>query len=121
MTKTIKTVHLYCPTSKKSADNVVISPFHTIEQVLQGVRLAVSSKYAALYTVDAKPIASVEALEDDQRVLVAVTLAEVMLPDAQPGFVLYDGEEGHQVDPDVEGFGEAWEVCTHLVSRIGTE
>ena len=113
MTKSMKTVHLYCPTSKKSADNVAISPFHTLEQVLQGVRLAVCSKYAALYTVEAKPIVSVEALEDDQRVLVAITAAEIMLPDAPPDFVLYNGEEGDRVNPDVEGFGEAWEVLTH--------
>lgn len=112
-----KTVHLYSPTNKKTVDGLVVSPYQNIEQVLQGVRLAFSVKYAALYTVDAKPIASVETLHDDQRVLVAVTPSERMLPDAPEEFVLYNGEEGDEVSPDVEGSEQAWEV-SHFPIRI---
>lgn len=108
-----KTVQLYCPSNNKTVDRFVISPYQTFEQVLQGIRLAVETRHAALYTVVAKPIASVETIESDQRILVAVTTSERMLPDAPLGYVLYDGEEGHDIDPNIEGFGQPWEVCSH--------
>lgn len=91
-------------------DHFVISPYATNEQVLKGVRLAFNIKYAALYTVNAKPVTDVQSLQEDQRILVAAASTERMLPDAPPGFVLYDGEEGDSVDPDVEGYGQEWDV-----------
>jgi hypothetical protein len=36
-----------------------------------------------------------------------------MLPDAPPEWVLYDGEEGDDVDPDIEGYGQEWDVSIH--------
>ncbi|KAH9864087.1 hypothetical protein J1614_010020 [Plenodomus biglobosus] len=110
MTKTAKTISLYAPTTKLTVSDLVISPYQSLDQVLPGVRLAVNSKYAALYTVDAKPIASVEALEDGQRVLVAVTKGEIMLPDAAAGFVVYSGEERDDVGVEVEGGWGDWDV-----------
>ncbi|KAF2849909.1 hypothetical protein T440DRAFT_451629 [Plenodomus tracheiphilus IPT5] len=122
MAKTAKTISLYTPVTKLTVPDLVISPYQTFDQVLQGVRLAINSKYAALYTVDAKSIASVEALEDDQRVLVAVSKEEVMLPDAVAGFVVYCGEEGDDVGVEVEGGWGDWddltdrEKCDHITS-----
>ncbi|KAI8935251.1 hypothetical protein NX059_007840 [Plenodomus lindquistii] len=122
MAKPPKTISLYVPTTKLTVPQIVISPYQTIEQVLQGVRLAVNSKYAALYTVDARPIASVDVLEDEQRVLVAVSKSEVMLPDAVAGFVVYCGEEGDDVGVEVEGGWGDWddltdhEKCDHITS-----
>lgn len=105
-----KTVQLHCPSTNATVDNFVITPYQAFDQVIQGVRLAFESKHAALYTVDAKCIVSVETIHDDQRILVAVSRSERILPDAPPSYVLYDGEEGDDVDPNVEGFGQPWEV-----------
>lgn len=88
----------------------MVAPYATNEQILQGVRLALNIKHAALYTIGAKPVTDAHSLQEDQRVLVAAAPAEQMLPDAPPGFVLYNGEEGDEVDPDVEGAGQGWEV-----------
>ncbi|KAI5371543.1 hypothetical protein J4E82_009780 [Alternaria postmessia] len=99
-------VQLYCPSKKKTVDNFVFGAFQNLDQVLQGVRLALDIKYAALYTVEARPIYEPSALEDDQRILVAASAEETMLPDAPPGWVLYHGEEGDDVDPDTEGYGQ---------------
>ncbi|CAN9083597.1 unnamed protein product [Alternaria alternata] len=101
-------VQLYCPSKKKTVDNFVFGAFQNLDQVLQGVRLALDIKYAALYTVEARPIYEPSALEDDQRILVAASAEETMLPDAPPGWVLYHGEEGDDVDPDTEGYGQEW-------------
>jgi hypothetical protein len=49
-------VQLYCPSKKKTVDNFVFGAFQNLDQVLQGVRLALDIKYAALYTVEARPI-----------------------------------------------------------------
>jgi hypothetical protein len=103
-------IQLYCPSTKRTIDGFVVGAFQTLDQVLQGVRLALDIKYAALYTVDAKPINEPSTLQDDQRVLVAITEKEVMLPDALPDWVLYDGEEGDDVNPDMDGFGQEWDV-----------
>ncbi|KAF1845512.1 uncharacterized protein K460DRAFT_416765 [Cucurbitaria berberidis CBS 394.84] len=119
-----KTVQLHCPSSKKTVDNFVISPFQMHEQVLQGIRLRLGINHAALYTVDAKHITNLESLQDDQRILVAATPSEHMLPDAPPDFVLYDGEEGEDVNPEIDGFGQPWEdltereKCDHIQSVV---
>jgi hypothetical protein len=105
-------IQLHCPTNKKTIDGFVIGAYQTPEQVLQGVRLALGIKYAALYTVEAKHVTDPQALQEDQLVLVATTEAEKMLPDAPYGYVLYDGEEGEGIDPDVEGYGQEWEVSS---------
>ncbi|KAH7383177.1 hypothetical protein BKA66DRAFT_559538 [Pyrenochaeta sp. MPI-SDFR-AT-0127] len=117
-----KTVQIHCPSTGQTVDNFIISPFQTHDQVLQGVRLRFDISYAALYTVDAKPISNAQSLQEDQRVLVAAKELEHMLPDAPAGFALYDGEEGDHVDADVEGFGQDWEdltereKCDHIQS-----
>ena len=103
-------VQLYCPSTKKTVDGFVIGAFQNLEQVLQGVRLALDIKYAALYTIEAKPINERSTLEDDERLLIAASEEETMLPDAPPEWVLYDGEEGDDVDPDIEGYGQEWDV-----------
>ncbi|CAO2655999.1 Nn.00g048020.m01.CDS01 [Neocucurbitaria sp. VM-36] len=117
-----KTVQLHCPSTRQSVDNFVVSPFQTHEQVMQGIRLRLGINHAALYTVDAKHITNLESLQEDQRILVAASSLERMLPDAPSGFALYDGEEGEVVDPAVEGFGQPWddlterEKCDHIIS-----
>lgn len=103
-------VQLYCPSTKKTVDGFVIGAFQNLEQVLQGVRLALDIKYAALYTIEAKPINGPSTLEDDERLLIAASEEETMLPDAPSEWVLYDGEEGDDVDPDIEGYGQEWDV-----------
>ncbi|CAN9090202.1 unnamed protein product [Alternaria alternata] len=105
-------VQLYCPSKKKTVDNFVFGAFQNLDQVLQGVRLALDIKYAALYTVEARPIYEPSALEDDQRILVAASAEVTMLPDAPPGWVLYHGEEGDDVDPDTEGYGQEWDTLS---------
>ncbi|KAF1946067.1 hypothetical protein EJ02DRAFT_367836 [Clathrospora elynae] len=115
-------VQLHCPSNKKTVSGFVIGAYQSPEQVLQGVRLAVGTNYAALYTVDAKYIPDPHSLHEDQRVLVAATQSERMLPDAPQGYILYDGEEGEDVDTDVECFGQPWEDlteserCAHITS-----
>lgn len=107
-------IQLYCPSNRTTVDDFVIAPYATNEQVLQGVRLAVGIKYAALYNTDAKAITDVHSLQENNRVLVAASPEEQMLPDAPLGFVLYSGEEGDDVDLDVEGAGQPWEVRQRL-------
>lgn len=104
-------VQLHCPSTSKTLDNFVIGAYQKPEQVLQGVRLALDLKFAALYTVDAKPISDPsKTLQDDERVLVATSATEIMLPDAAYGYAMYAGEEGEDVDIDVEGYGMDWQV-----------
>ncbi|KAL1801470.1 hypothetical protein ACET3X_001812 [Alternaria dauci] len=115
-------VQLYCPSTRKTVDKFIIGAFQNLDQVLQGVRLALDLKYAALYTIEAKPIYEPSALEDDERILVAASAEETMLPDAPPEWILYHGEEGDDVDPDTEGYGQEWdtlsdhEKCLHITS-----
>ncbi|KAI4950107.1 hypothetical protein J4E91_004763 [Alternaria rosae] len=107
-------VQLHCPSTKKTVDDFVVSPFTTLEQVLPSVRLALDLKYAAIYTTEAKPITEPSNLQEDQRVLVAASATEIILPDSPSESVLYDGEEGDDVDPDVECYGLGWdELCDH--------
>ncbi|KAG9188982.1 hypothetical protein G6011_05850 [Alternaria panax] len=105
-------VKLYFPSTKKTVDNFIIGAFQNLDQVLQGVRLALGIKYAALYTTDAKPIYEPGSLDNDDRVLVAASAKETMLPDAPPEWVLYDGEEGDDVDPNTEGYGQEWDTLS---------
>ncbi|KAE8837394.1 hypothetical protein PTNB85_04729 [Pyrenophora teres f. teres] len=115
-------VQLYCPSNKKTVDGFVIGAYQKPEQVLQGVRLALGIKHAALYTVDAKAVGDPHSLQEDQRVLVAARETEKMLPDAPYSYVLYDGEEGEDVGPDTEGCEQEWddlsdyEKCAHIWS-----
>lgn len=103
-------VQLYCPSTNRTIDDFVIGAFQQPEQVLQGVRLALDIKHAALFTVEAKPIPDPHSLHEDQRVLVAASQDEKMLPDAPYGYVRYDGEEMGDIDQDVEGYGLDWQV-----------
>lgn len=116
------TIQLHCPSRKRTIDNFVISPFQSNDQILQGIRIALQISYAGLYTVDAKAITKLDSLQQDQRVLVAATQDERMLPDSPPDFVFYDGQEGDDVDPDLDGYGQSWESlserekCDHIMS-----
>ncbi|USP81580.1 uncharacterized protein yc1106_08854 [Curvularia clavata] len=102
-------VQLYCPSTNKTIDDFVIGAYQSPGQVLQGVRLALDIKHAALYTIEAKPISDPHSLQEDQRVLVATSKDEIMLPDAPYGYVRYDGEEMGDIDPDLEGYGLDWQ------------
>jgi len=106
-------VQLHCPSTKKTVEDFFITPFQSLEQVLPSVRLAFDIKYAALYTTEAKRIMDSSTLREDQRVLVAASASETMLPDSPSEWVLYDGEEGDDVDPYVECFGLPWDVSIH--------
>jgi len=106
-------VQLHCPSTKKTVEDFFITPFQSLEQVLPSVRLAFDIKYAALYTTKAKRIMDSSTLREDQRVLVAASASETMLPDSPSEWVLYDGEEGDDVDPYVECFGLPWDVSIH--------
>lgn len=116
------TIQLHCPSRKRTIDNFVISPFQSNDQILQGIRIALQIPYAGLYTVDAKAITKFDSLQEDQRVLVAAAADERMLPDSPPDFVLYDGQEGDDIDPDLDGYGQSWESlserekCDHIMS-----
>ncbi|KAH7396510.1 hypothetical protein DE146DRAFT_39868 [Phaeosphaeria sp. MPI-PUGE-AT-0046c] len=116
------TIQLHCPSRKRTIDNFVISPFQSNDQILQGIRIALQVPYAVLYTVDAKAITKLDGLQEDQRVLVAATANERMLPDSPPDFVFYDGQEGDDIDPDFDGYGQSWESlserekCEHITS-----
>ncbi|KAI4656732.1 uncharacterized protein J4E78_006623 [Alternaria triticimaculans] len=115
-------VQLYCPSTKKTVEEFFVSPFTTLEQFLPSVRLALNLKYAAIYTTEAKPITEPSTLQEDQRVLVAASATEVMLPHSPSEWVLYDGEEGDDVDPNVECYGLGWvelcdlDKCLHITS-----
>ncbi|EUC41786.1 hypothetical protein COCMIDRAFT_8540 [Bipolaris oryzae ATCC 44560] len=121
-------IQLHCPSTSKTLDNFVIGAYQKPEQVLQGVRLALDLKFAALYTVDAKPISDPsKTLQDNERVLVAASATETMLPDAAYGYAMYAGEEGEDVDIDVEGYGMDWqdlidrEKAAHILSLVETK
>jgi hypothetical protein len=117
-----KSIQLHCPSTKRTVGNFVISPFQTNEQIFHSIRLAFEIPYAALYTVDAKAITKLDSVQDDQRILVAASREERMLPDSLPGFEFYDGQEGNDVDLDLDGYGQSWETlserekCDHIMS-----
>ena len=113
-------VQLYCPSTKKTVEGFFVTPFQTLEQVLPSVRLALNLKYAAIYTIEAKPITEPSTLQEDQRVLVAASASETMLPDSPSEWVLYDGEEGDDVGMNVECYGLEWIVsirCYFSISK----
>jgi hypothetical protein len=93
-------VQLHCPSTKQTIDVHVIGAHQTPAAVVKAVQLALGLKYAALYTPEAKPIADPKTLDEGSRVLVAAGEDEKMLPDAAPGWVRYEGEEGADVDQD---------------------
>jgi hypothetical protein len=111
-----KTIQLHCPSTKRTVDGFVISPFQSHDQILQGVRLALQIPYAGLHAVDAKPITKLDLLHEDQRVLVAAAKDELMLPDSPAEYEFYDGQEGEDVDLDLgewEDLSEE-EKCAHV-------
>lgn len=116
------TIQLHCPSRKRTIDNFVISPFQANDQILQGIRIALQIPFAGLFTVDAKAITKLDSLQQDQRILVAAAADERMLPDSPPDFVFYDGQEGNDIDPDLDGYGQSWESlsererCDHIMS-----
>lgn len=97
-----KCIQLHCPSTGDTIDDFIITPYQTNTQILQTVRNRFGIPYAGLYNIDAKPITHLQAVEDSIRVLVAASESEEILPDAPVEFVLYDGEEGEDVDPDAE-------------------
>jgi hypothetical protein len=117
-----KSIQLHCPSTKRTVDKFVISPFQTNEQIFSSIRLAFEIPHAALYTVDAKPITKLDSVQDDQRILVAASREERMLPDSLPGFEYYEGQEGNEVDLDLAGYGQTWDTlddrdkCDHIMS-----
>jgi hypothetical protein len=117
-----KSIQLHCPSTKRTVDKFVISPFQTNEQIFSSIRLAFEIPHATLYTVDAKPITKLDSVQDDQRILVAASREERMLPDSLPGFEYYEGQEGNEVDLDLAGYGQTWDTlddrdkCDHIMS-----
>jgi hypothetical protein len=117
-----KTFQLHCPSNRRTVDGFVVTPHQTNDRILQAVRLALGINYAALYTTEGKYITDLRNCQDGLRILVAATTEEEMLPDAPIGFVIYNGEEGDDLDPDTEGYGQEWvdateeEKCAHITS-----
>jgi hypothetical protein len=91
--KMSKTIQLHCPSLKRTVDGYVITPFQSADQILQGIRLALSIPHASLYTTDARPLTKLDTIQNDQRILVAASSKEVMLPDSLAEFEGYDGQE----------------------------
>jgi hypothetical protein len=115
-------VQLHCPSLKRTVDNYVVSPFQSNDQVFQSIRVALQIPHVTLYTVDAKPLTKLDTIQEGQRILVAAAASERMLPDSPYDYEYYDGQEGDDVDPDLEGYGESWESlserekCDHIMS-----
>jgi hypothetical protein len=106
------TVQLHCPSLNKTVDGHFIGAHQTPEAVRTAVRNKLGLTYAALFTTEAKPITDPKTLEEKSRVLVAARQDEKILPDAAQGWVLYNGEEGGNVDQDSEVYDQKWEVST---------
>tara|TARA_R110002003_G_scaffold878_13_gene21767 strand:- start:10878 stop:11765 length:888 start_codon:yes stop_codon:yes gene_type:complete len=117
-----KQIQLHCPSTKRTVDAFVISPFQNNDQILQGIRLALGIPHASIYTVSAKPLTKLDSLQDSQRVLIAASPAERMLPDSPPEFEFYDGQDADDTDPDLDGYLQPWdslserEKCDHINS-----
>jgi hypothetical protein len=117
-----KIVQLHCPSLKRTIDHFVVSPFQSHDQVYQGIRIALRIPHVTLYTVDAKPLTKLDTIQEGQRILVAAASSERMLPDSPPEFEYYDGQEGDDVNPDLDGSGQSWESlserekCDHIMS-----
>jgi hypothetical protein len=116
-----KIVQLHCPSLKRTVDNYVVSPFQSNDQVFQSIRVALQIPHVTLYTVDAKPLTKLDTIQEGQRILVAAATSERMLPDSPYEYEYYDGQEGDDVDPDSEGYGQSWESlserekCDHIM------
>jgi hypothetical protein len=115
-----KTIQLHCPSTNRTVDGFVISPFQSPDQIYQGIRLALQIPHAVLYTIDAKPLTKLDALQEDQRILVAASDNETMLPDSPLEYEFYDGQDEEAVDPyldlapwaDLDEHGK----CRHIES-----
>jgi len=105
-----KTIQLHCPSTKLTISNFVITPFQSNDQILQGIRLALQIQYAALYTADGKSLTKLDALQNDQRVLVGASREEVMLPDSPAEFALYDGQDVEEWE-----WASEREKCAHIM------
>jgi hypothetical protein len=103
-------VQLNCPSTKKTVDGFVIGAHQSPAAVVQAVRIELGLKYAALFTPEAKPIPDPKSLDEGSRILVAATEDEKMLPDAAPGWVMYEGEEVDDLHQDSGVYGQDWEV-----------
>jgi hypothetical protein len=116
-----KSIHLYCPSNKRTVSSFVITPFQSNDQVLKAIRLVFQIPNVTLYTTDAKPI-KLDSIQEDQRILVAASPTEIILPDSPPEFEFYEGQEGEDVDHDLDTYGEPWESlserekCNHVMS-----
>jgi hypothetical protein len=108
-----KTIQLHCPSLKRTVDGYVITPFQSADQILQGTRLALSISHASLYNTDAKPLTKLDTIQDDQRILVAASPKEVMLPDSLAEFEFYDGQE-LDGEEEWEWLSER-EKCDHVI------
>ena len=97
-----KFIHLHCPTTNHTVPSFTISPYHSPEQIHQAIRLALKIPHASLYTTSAKPITKLDSIQDSQRVLVAASEDEVMLPDSPVASEFYYGQEEGDVDPDLD-------------------
>jgi hypothetical protein len=111
------TVKLYCPTTKQSSE-LLITAHQTPPSVALAVRNKLGLKYAALFDTEAKPIADPKTLEEGSRVLVAVSENDKILPDAAPGWVMYEGEEGEDLNQDCDIYGQDWKVSTLVSSTM---
>ncbi|KAH8725152.1 hypothetical protein GQ44DRAFT_239964 [Phaeosphaeriaceae sp. PMI808] len=124
ITKMSKTIELYCPSNGQKLEDFVISPFHTFDQVLGRISRSLKLKYVALYTDDAKPITKLSSIPEGERIIVAVTEEERILPDSKYEFEFYEGQEGEDVDPDLDCYLQPWDSlserdkCNHIISLI---
>jgi hypothetical protein len=100
-----------------TVDDHMIGSAMSPAAAVTAVRVKLGLKYAALFTPEAKPIADPKTLEEGSRILVAASADEKMLPDAPQGWVLYEGEEGEDVDQDSDVYDQAWEVSTPVLNH----
>jgi hypothetical protein len=107
-----KTIQLHCPYNKRTVSGFVITPFQSNDQILQGIRLALHIPHAALYTTDAKQLTKLDSIQDEQRVLVAASNKEVMLPDSNAEFEFYAGQDCEDAE-EWEWLSER-EKCDHI-------
>jgi hypothetical protein len=117
-----KIIQLHCPSLKRTIDSFVVSPFQSNDQIYQGIRVALQISHVTLYTVDAKPLTKLDTIQEGQRILVATAPSERMLPDSPSEYEYYDGQEGDDVNPDLDVYGQSWESlserekCDHIMS-----
>jgi hypothetical protein len=105
----MKTIQVHCPSNDKT-ESFSIAPYQSQDQVLQSIRLQLNIPYAAVYDTQAKSIKDLQKCDTDQVVLVAAAANEDMQPYAPRNAIMYNGEEGEDVDDMIDGFGIDWEV-----------